>query len=508
MIETLQRRDRDRLPSLERHKTLGLKRFIEELYPSCKGNHVADFVVNIASGLENVVGKNPLHSESPKLKESFLGLRGSSIKRANLGTPPGYWNIPGFFQSEKQSHLDPLTQEVVQQLSGGPDLDIIFKPKENLSARDVFSRISTSLQEQGFLRISTTEEDVITLEKTGHKTKQPYDDYNVTISYKEHGDPHFHPIKAVVVDFNYFGKSILKIDFVQAPENEEYETNFRLSGAAAPFDIISFGHIHKTRDGKMLVSYETAMSDFLKSPKLFKFLYEHSPDLFLNTFNARLRTAYQRTMWFNNFTDRSQAFFGNYSLPDILKQINLSWANQNHVKEDAWLESIKDGNQLQARLAGLISGFLVGLTYDSFLFLKLAFETKLFSFLPLGQIIKEPSHLLKITSLMTREFGSMRLNNLNHISYEDLYGQDPTNTLPLLSTAYQTSVFQNNCSNAIKNTGSFIFMRAINIFLQEQGFPTVENSLSGVISLFNPMILYQQRMAEFEMSSTLPVVPM
>ena len=103
----------------------------------CKGNHVADFVVNIASELENVVGKNPLHSKSPRLQESFLGLRGSSIKRANLGTPPGYWSIPRFFQSEIKSNLDPLTQEIVQQLRGGPDLDIIFEPKQNLSARDV-----------------------------------------------------------------------------------------------------------------------------------------------------------------------------------------------------------------------------------------------------------------------------------------------------------------------------------------------------------------------------------
>lgn len=497
----------DNLLSSEKLKTLGLRRFIEGLYPTCKGNHVADFVANIASELENVGGKNPLHSKSQRLQESFLGLRGSSIKRANLGTPPGYWSIPGFFQLEKQSNLDPLTQEVAQQLSGGPDLDIIFEPKQNLSARDVFASIINTLKTQGFYIQTSKEASIgVTLEKVGHKTKQPYDGYIVTVDYIEIGNKDSNPVKAVVVDFNFSGRSILKVDFVQAPKDEGCVTNFRLSGAAAPFDIISFGHIHKTRDGKMLVSYEADLSDFLKSPKLFRFLYKHSPGLFLNTFNARLRTVYQRTLWFNNFTDRSQAFFGNYSLPDILEQINLGWANQNHVKEEAWFESIKDGDQLQARLAGLISGFLVGLTYDPFLFLKLAFETKLFSFLPLSQIIKEPSHLLKIISLMAREFGSMRLNNLNHISYEDLYGQDPTNTLPLLSTAYQTSVLQNNHSKEIKYTGSFIFIRAINIFLQEQGFPTVEESLSGVVSLFNPMIFYQQRMAEFEMSTTIPVV--
>lgn len=487
----------ENLSSPEKLRTMGLRRFIEELYPTCKGNLVANFIVNIASELENVVEKNPLHTESPKLQDNFLGIRGSSIKRANLGTPPGYFSIHGFFQSEKQSNLDPLTQEVIQQLSSGPDLDIIFKPKQNLSARDVFATIVTSLQNQGF-HTQTSENDGIILEKIGRRTKQPYNDYIVTVNYKEIGDQNSNLVRAVVVDFSYSGKPILKVDFVQAPEEEGYAANFRLSGAAAPFDIISLGYIHRTNDGKMLTSYEADLPDFLKSPKLFRFLYEYSPNLFLNTFNARLRTVYQRTMWFNNFIDRSQAFFGNYSLPDILKQINSAWANQYSVTEKVWLESLKDGNQLQVRLAGITSGFLVGLTYDPFLFLKLAFETKLFAFLPLGQIIKEPSNLLKITSLMAREYGSMRLNETNHISYEDLYNQDPTNTLPLLSAAYQRDVLWNNYNKEIRNTGSFIFLRALNIFLQQQGIPTIEESLLGVISLFNPMIFYQQRLSESE----------
>jgi len=490
----------EKLSSPEKLKTIGLRRFIEGLYPTCKGNHIADFVVNIASELENVVGENPLHSESPRLQKSFLGIRGSAIKRANLGTPPGYWSVPGFFQSEKHSNLDPLEQEVVQHLSGGPDLDIIFKPKENLTARDVFSTVLSSLQSQGFYMLKS-EEEVISLEKIGHRTKQPYDDYNIIVSYKEHGDPNDHPVKAVVVDFNYFGKSILKVDFVQAPENEGYATNFRLSGAAAPFDIISLGHIHKTSDGKILMSYETDLPDLSKSPNLFRTLYRYSSNLFLNTFNARLRTAYQKTMWFNDFSDKTQAFFGNYSLPEILKQINLAWANQHAVTEQNWLKSLKDGNQLQTRLSGIISGFLVGLTYDPFLFLKLAFETKLLTFLPIGQVMKNPSDLLKITSLMAKEYGSMRLNEQNHILYEELYNQDPTNTLPLLSAAYQTHVLRDN-NRQIKYTGSFIFLRALNIFLQEQGLPIVEESISGIINLFNPMIFYKQ-LSESQISTNL-----
>ena len=237
----------------------------------------------------------------------------------------------------------------------------------------------------------------------------------------------------------------------------------------------------------MLATYDTAQSSLLESNQLFKSFYKNSPSLYLNTYNARIRTAYQRTMWFNNFIDKSQAFYGNYSLPEILKQINLAWANQHAVTEEGWLKSLKDGNQLQTRLSGIISGFLVGLTYDPFLFLKLAFETKLLTFLPIGQVMKKPSDLLKITSLMAKEYGSMRLNEYNHIPYEELYNQDPTNTLPLLSATYQTHVLQDN-NRQIKYTGSFIFLRALNIFLQEQGLSTVEESLSGVISLFNPMI--------------------
>lgn len=481
----------ENLQSPEKPRTIGLRRFIEELYPTCKGNRVPNFIVNIVSELDKVVDNNPLHTKSPKLEKSFLGIRGSSIKRANLGTPPGYWKISKYFQSLEQSNLDPLTQEVVRQLSGGPDLDIIFKPKQNLTARDVFTTTITSLRKQGFY-IQTTEDDTITLEKIGHKTSRPYDDYVATVSYKEIGEQNSHPVKAVVVDFNYFGKNVLKVDFIQAPENEGYATNFRLSGAAALLDIVSFGYIYKTHDDKILVAYETTQSNLLKSGQLFRSLYGGSPSLNLNTFNARIRTAYQRTMWFADFTDKAQSFFGNYSLPEILKQINLSWANHNPVTEESWIQSLKEGSQMQARLTSIIPGFLVGLTYDPFLFLKLAFETNLFNFLPLGQIIKEPSDLQRVTSLMTREFGTLRLNEVNQISYEKFYDQDPTTTLPLLSAAYQTHVLLDNNSQ-IKYTGSFIFLRALNIFLQQQGLPTVEESLSGIINLFNPMIFYKLR---------------
>lgn len=489
----------------EKLKTVGLKRFIEGLYPTCKGNHVADFVTSIASGLEQVVDTNPLNARSPRLNKNFLGVRGSSIKRANLGTPPGYWQVAKLFESTKNTKFDQLTQDVVNQISEGPDMDIIFYPKEITSAKDVFNSAIASLKTKGFC-VTTTEENVVNLERIGRRTSRPYDDYHVRVSYKEHGDPQTHPVKAVVVDFNYYEKPVLKVDFIQAPKDEDNLTNFRLSGAASPFDLISFGHIHKTNDGKVLLTYESDLPDFLESPQLFRFLYKHSKSLFLNSFNSRLRTVYQRTMWFNNFNDETQRFFGNYSLPKILKQINLAWANEKQATTEEWISSLKDNNQLPARLAGIIGGFIVGLTYDPFLFLKLAYETKLLTFLPIGQIIKEPADLQKIISLMARKLNTTRPYEHAKITYEELYNQDPTTILPELSKIYQQNILWQGNNTNVESSGAFILLRALNIFLQQQGMSTIEESLTNIVDLFNPLTFYNQFVSKSELTS-IPIIP-
>ncbi len=478
---------------------IGLNRFIRELYPQCRGNRVADFVTQIASDLEDSLAKNPFDfKRSETSAQSYLGIRGSSVKRQVLGTPPGYWRVSEYYQRIppfEQKDFDPLTGEVVEKLSTGPhDLDIIFRPKADLSVLDILPVVAQSLKTQGFFVVEQKPDEII-LDKTGRRLKEPYDDYKVTLKYFAIGGQRSLPVEGVVIKFNYSGQPVLKVDLIKGPKNEELYNNFRLVGCMAPFDLFSLGHIHKTKDGKMLVDYDTELAN-LDSPSLVKLYYQTDPDLFLNSFNARLRVVYQRTLWFNNFKDPAQARFGNYSLPTILKQFNLGWLDRHPYTKEEWLKRLcseEQFNKLQARLGDIISGFLVGLTYDPFLFLKLASESKLLSFLPISEFVRTREGLEKIIGLMARNYGPQKLGPFTYKSFEELYHQDPTTTLPLLSKEYQSSIlYRQPGYGEIKYTGPFIFLRALNKLIEESGQTPLQESLPTVVSLFNPLVFYLQ----------------
>ena len=480
---------------------IGLNRFIRELYPECRGNRVADFVTQIASDLEGSLAKNPFDfKRSEASAQSYLGIRGSSIKRQILGTPPGYWQLSKYYRDIFPSELkdsDPLTREVVEKLSTGPhDLDMIFRPRADLSVLDILPVIVQSLKTQGFF-VLKQKPDEITLDRTGRRRKEPYDDYEVTLKYFEIGGQKSLPVQGLVIKFNYFGQPVLKVDLIKSPRNEELYNNFRLVGCMAPFDLFAFGYIHKTKDGKMLVDYETTLAELLNHPNLVRLYYQGSPDLFINSYNARLRVVYQRTLWFNNFKDQVQARFGNYSLPTMLKQFNLGWLDRHPFTKEEWLNHLYSSeeqlNKLQTRLGDIVAGFLVGLTYDPFLFLKLAFEAKLLSFLLISDFVRNQSDLLKITGLMAKNYGSTELGPFTHKSFEELYYQDPTSTLPLLSRKYQSSILYRKPNyGEIKYTGPFIFLRALNQLLEERGQTPLKESLDTIVSLFNPMVFYLQ----------------
>jgi len=487
--------------SEKRFARIGLRRLIEELYPTCQGNHVADFITQMASDLEISLERHPLGVQTSEADEkSFLGVRGSSIKRLVLGTPPGFRQVAEYFQKINLFEIkdyDPLTQKVVEHLATGPDdLDMIFRPRAGLNARDIFQEVIKSLKAQGFYRVKE-ESDEITLNRIGRRVKHPYDDYDVVVKYFEIGDPNtLPPVQGIKISFSYLEKHVLDVDLIKGPKDEELYNNFRLIGCMAAFDLFSFGHIHKTEDGKMLVDYETVLADSLDRPNLVRLYYQDDPDTFLNSFNARLRVVYQRTLWFNNFKDQAQAHFGNYQLKDILSQFVQGWLDEHPITKEKWLEYLckqEQFNKLQARLSDIVSGFLVGMTYDPFLFLKLAFEAKLLSFLPISEFVRTRGDLDEIIGLMAKNYGSIEVGQFTYRSYQDLYGINPIDTLSQLSREYQTHILDRQPNPGdIKYTGSFIFLRALNKLLEERGQAPLQESLDTIVSLFNPMVFYLQ----------------
>lgn len=492
MSETIQLQGIDHSRKKEGTASMSFSRFLKELYPSCKGNSVGGFIHTIVSDLEPILEKNPLNLTTfPNPGESYLGIRGSSIKRANLGTPPGYWQMAKIYESELSMDspiiqtTDPLVHEVAKNLStGAQDLDLLFLPKEDLTALDIFNGAVTSLRSQGFY-IEDQKDDGVILSKIGKRVREPYDDYIAKINYKEIGGLNTNPVKAISLEFDYWGKKIMKVDLIQAPREDDVFNNFRLSGCVSGSDLLSFGYIKKDALNKVRVSYETDLVQGLDAPQFFTQQYQHSTDLYLNSFNARIRALYQRTMWFHNFKEDNNMSFGNYSTSSLLDQLAQSGQTHYPLQMNIWIDNLNSPeklHQLETRLPDIITGLMVGLTYDPFLFLKLAMEAKVLRYLPISDLIKNQGDFLNVMGAMAKLY-----------EMDEEYYFDPAKALPRLSKQYQEGIFRGyQFYDTLKRTGPFILLKALNQFLIDSGREPIEESLTSIVDLLNPLTFYKQ----------------
>lgn len=494
-----------RKPNQETNENLlfvnaGFARFIGEKYPKAVKTQIPLFVSQLAGDLETVVQKNPLHRHLPQAERSHLIVGRSCIKRAIFGTPPGYWSVSQLFQngSLEKNDLSAVMDKVLKKAKNGPnDIDLIYFPKEGFTAEDIYKSVIESLLAQGFY-LEREEDNRIKLVKIGHKISEPNDDYEALVQYKEIGDPDQKPVQTINIFFSYSGQSILKVDLIKAPANEELENNFRLTGANSPFDLASLGYLFKTSDNKILLTYELPEENVLNSPELIRHFYEKDPEMFINSWYSKIRTMLQRTLWFNNFGN-TNAWFGDYSLPIMLEQINKAWLNKRIMNLEDWLKHLNNPqqlNKLKLRLPDILTDFLVGLTYDPFLFLKLIFETKLLTYLPIGQIIKNPEDLLQLIGYMAEDFGNIDLGQFTHMSRRDLFLQDPTSTLPLLSRKYQQGILNYPTSGDLKYSGVFVLIKALNKLISSRGSDPLPTNLSFFEYLFNPLEVYEDSLIQ------------
>lgn len=477
----------------------GFRRFISEMYPKCAKTSVPNFISNLARDLEPVFQKNPLDRRLPEAKRSHLVVGRSSIKRAIFGTPPGYWNVSNFFKFNL-TEADNLTQTmnyVVEKAKNGPDdIDLVYLPQEGFTVKDVFSSVIQSLESQGFI-IENDLNNSVRLVKIGSKTTKPYDNYSVVVNYIQLGEPENNPVQIINLYFSQSGKSILKADLIKAPNEEELDNNFRLTGANSRLDLFSLGYLFKTKDDKLLLSYESLTDNVLDSPELIRHYYEADSGVFINNWYSKIRTMLQRPFWFNNFNINKYAWYGDYSLPVMLEQINKAWLDKRVISLEDWLNRLGDPqqlNKLKLRLPDIITDFLVGFSYDPFLFLKLIYETKLLTYLPISQLIRDPGDLLQVIGAMAEDFGGVDLGNLAYKTYKELFLQDPTNTLPFLSRLYQEKILNYASPAILKYSGPMILIKALNTLIMNRGGKPLPESLSTFEYLFNPLAFYESHL--------------
>jgi len=474
--------------------TTGFKRFIQEMYPKVKQTKIPDFVMQLTNDLESNLEKNPMRRNRFEAERSHLVVGRSSIKRSIFGTPPGYWFVSDFFQYPVlEPDLSTAMRETLEKARNGPnDIDLIYSPKAGGGVKDVMTTAMLSLESQGFI-IEEQTETQLKLVKVGQRIRKPYDDYHATIKYLQIGEPNNIPVEIINIYFSQFGSQLLKVDLVKAPTEDELDNNFRLTGANSNLDLASLGYLYKTRDGKSLLNYETLAENVLDAPELIRHHYQRDSGVFINSWYSRIRTMLQRTLWFNNFKLNKDADYGDYSLPNILNQINRAQLDKTRISSEEWLTRLQNPqqlNKLKSRLPDILTDFLVGLSYDPFLFTKLIYEAGLMTYLPIGQEIKKPGDLLNLIAIMAEDFGHSYLDQYTAKSYKELFLQDPTNTLPLLSREYQQRVL-NHSTHSFRWSGSFLLTKALNKLIVERGSQPLPESLASFEELFSPVKFYE-----------------
>jgi len=456
---------------------IGLTQFVREMYPRTEKTKIPEVICHLVEAVEPCCKRNPIREKGEEAEKSWLAIRGSSVKRQLLYEPTDYWQISPIYQRMSCYWIgnkeDPLTAKVLEKISIGPhDLDLMYVLAEGKTTQDLLTAIYDSFKNQHFVEIGH-----------GNKQNEPHNSNGlsekIVFGNGRNQAEIIHYQKASTTDYpkhfikiNLFekGRSILKIDLATVDYGEGVDNDFRFTGYMPLFDILAAGYITK-KGKKCHLTIPIDLMYYFDKWQGVRLCYLY---ILPNTFFGRLRTVGNLTFWSEPLTRQP------YNLPELLERFN-----QVELTEPVdWRDLFQAAQQqkLKERLPDIISEFLVYLTYDPFLFLKLAFECRLFEPIPLGRYIQNYHDLMAITEFMAEELSQ---------SLKNYYLQDPTNTLPKLSDYYKR-----NCLTPYQNIdfiGPVMLIRALNRLLEERGQKEIPQTLESAISLFNPISLIKDQ---------------
>ena len=427
---------------------IDLPAFIHKLFPEVRGTKTADIVSQL------LVDIYPLCRPHKDGLTRELIVKGSTVKRFLLGDPDGYWDISRIYSQADTSQLQNEAKELVERLAIGPrDIDFRYDLTEGNQDNDIHQALVTSLANQGFIR-----NDGAFYRNTNGKN------YRVVIEQTEIGGINGPPRLFFNILIYVDGKFLLKSDFGRSADlknisgyNGQRHDDFRVNPYFPGEEIVSYAQVIMN-DNKVSLRMKKELVEFFENPWSVK-LYHFTTKLPL-VLMGKLKGVGFRTFW-----------------PELKKKANYDYEKIRQLFFDAnynapWSDLDYDPN-LEKRRMEYISDFLLYLSYDPFLFLRLLTDLNFLPMIPLGLYFSSWDDLFFIMQNMAEE--------IDH----QVNSPDPIIHLAKYSKLYKEKVLKK--TSQVKDTGPFMLIRAINKLLEQKGINVrAEESFESLIELFDP----------------------
>lgn len=464
------RSEKLRLPSVE------FVKFIRKMFPGIAHTGFPHVIEKICTDIKPLCQLNPL--EVAYQEQAHLVIRGSSIKRYQLGTPAGYWKISPLFQNIplKAEEETPLIRKVLEKISIGPrDLDIMYDLVRDKDTRNLLSAVNTSLIDQGYTPkcIDGNSNQVYFFEKNNKRWLKKTQE-RVKVEYYQKAVDTSHPIHIIKISFFKENRFVLKVDLVPIPNGGDNNNDFRFSGYSPWLEISATAGLASEKGRSQLIMTKD-LREINNSYARIRVLYKSAK--ITNNLFACLRNIGNIIFWPSNKP-------GQYSLKKILRDISFVCPplSPDPVFRNGINPEPEEIKKVGERLPDIISETLVYLTQDPFLFLLLAFRLRYYDYLPLGNqtshlladYILNPLSLYGIVYKMAKELNFPVIN----MSIDNFIENIQT-----LSELYQRYKKKNGFN--FSRAGPMMLVRAINeIWNLSDPLP---ESLTGIISLINPL---------------------
>lgn len=461
---------------------LSLDSLIRSNYPQLTNSSIPDTICYLIKAIEPFCEKGAM-TEKEYFKESrpaAISLRGSGVKRHLLGTPLGYWDIsPKFLDMADPQVKNPINRvdvhKVLEKLRFGPmDLDMVYKLAPGQEHSDIFLALEQGLDKIGYQKTDSN----FRIEKQKYERKESTfekgDEKIVLLSYQK-GDNS----KGELIHFNQIrffrgGKFVFKVDIVNMPKDQQQD--FRYSVFMPGFDLLPRGWL-KTKGRKKVL--RVSMPKDLKYVSGFK--RKDKSQYVLNEFFSRLRAVGNGCFWPVKKRDGRH-----YDLSEMIRELE-----RNGLLER--LDLFADPSFINLELIGqrlpdIVSEFMTYLSYDPFLFLKLAYTAELFNVIPFGNYIGSQGALKKIMAYMIQEMEKKPgYKNTTSLTLSHRFNIDETGTSSDVSKYYREHILQNPESKA-EDLGPFMFMRAFNKYLLETSLDGMafEETIEDFVTLLDP----------------------
>ncbi len=218
----------------ERHEQAtrhSVQSLVRNLFPNTRGTGIPACVEEVVDVLE------PLCEPTREVEDNIF-LRGNPVPRLVLDgrpmfAPLGYWEIQRAYQkiegNPKFVGESDLADAVVRHLSAGPDVDIMVRNKSDITDNDMFRLLQQRSEKRhaknSGIQVAVTEAPLSAW--NGEEDPRVYS--QIVFSAEQHGR----------------SRPVLRVDIGEAPDEDTFRLDGRLSLYATSFDVASMAGLRR-----------------------------------------------------------------------------------------------------------------------------------------------------------------------------------------------------------------------------------------------------------------------